>query len=177
MGLEFVMKAGLVVSAIVGSFLGYLTGGGFLFKLFGYYIFLPLGVLCLVYYLFFKRHDRKREKPGNRRVAKSLVIAVFLLVTLLSGEGIFRFRSCEVESFVRETIPLLDAHKDKFGEYPSKLQEVTDRKLPYYFRDRRPFDQPYSSNGEGFTFSYVPPDAMMGELMLTSSDRRWSRAD
>ena len=42
MGLKFVVTAWPVVSAIVGSFLSYLTGGGLLFKLFVYYIFLFL---------------------------------------------------------------------------------------------------------------------------------------
>lgn len=63
-------------------------------------------------------------------MGKFLVIAAFLLATLFSSGGIFRYRRYEVERFVRETILILDAHKDKFGEYPSKLQEVTDRKPP-----------------------------------------------
>ena len=45
------MKPGLIVSAIIGIFLGYLTGGSFLVKLVGYFVFLPLGGLSLVFYL------------------------------------------------------------------------------------------------------------------------------
>lgn len=174
------MKPGLIVSAIVGIFLGYLTGGSFLVKLVGYFVFLPLGGLSLVLYLFAILYDRKqgRTKDSDRPVVPtSLLIAAFFLSAFLAGEGIFRYRRYEVESFVKETIPLLDAYKDEFGEYPSKLQEVTDRRFPHYFRDRRLFDQPYFSDGGGFTFSYMPPDAMISGLMLTSSDRRWSRAD
>ena len=174
------MKSGLIVAALLGSLLGYFAGGGFFHVIIGYYLFLPLGGLCLLFYFLGTLEDRKQEKrknPEGKAVAKSLLIAAFVLSVVLTGEGISNYRRYDVENFVEETIPLLDAYREEFGRYPSKLQEVTDRELPYYFQNRRPFDPPYSSGASGFTFSYMPPDHMISGLMLTSSNRQWSRAD
>ena len=43
------MKSGLIVAALLGSLLGYFAGGGFFHVIIGYYLFLPLGGLCLLF--------------------------------------------------------------------------------------------------------------------------------
>ncbi len=177
------MKAEVLISTAVGGFLGYLMalgGGGFPSGIVGHYVFLPLGGVALVFYLLAKLGDRNQREPKGfcgAGVVGSLVIAAFFISAVLVYEAIFRYRRYDVENFVEETIPLLDAYREEFGRYPSTLQEVTDRELPYYFQNRRPFDPPYSSGASGFTFSYMPPDHMISGLMLTSSNRQWSRAD
>jgi len=110
----------------------------------------------------------------NGSVVRIAACVLAILGFTLGGMAIFHYREAEVRSFVDEALPLLDTHKKEHGYFPKEIREVTDRNLPFHFRD---FRRGYSSDGATFTFYYENLDSIMGGLMLTNSHRTWSVAD
>ena len=160
----------------IGIAIGVVTGGGFIHLLISYaigvFFVLPALVVLVFAFAFVGRKDRVQLMDGfGRALARFVSVA---LGFVLGGVAIFQCGEVEVRSFVDEVLPLLDEHKKEFGRFPKDIGEVTDRSLPYCFRDA---DRGYRSDGATFTFYYENPDSIMGGLMLTDSHRSWSVAD
>jgi hypothetical protein len=160
----------------IGSVFGALIGGGFIHTIIARLLFVLVAAPALIF-LTVTGIARLRQRDQPRVVSGFMVGCAALAAAILGfmggGAAMFHYRESEVRQFVEQVLPLLDAHKKKSGAYPRSLEEVTDKSLPHYMKGR----DCYTSNGATFTFYYVSPDGMISGLMLTDSDRKWSRAD
>ncbi len=170
-------KLALLVLALgVGGVFGALMGGGFIHTIIARFLCIwiaaPAVILLTVSGIKRLRHrDQPRAMSGFMVGYTALALATLGFTG--GGMAIFHYRESEVRRFVKQVLPLVDAHKKLAGTYPRNLEEVTDQSLPYYLRGRGR----YTSDGTTFTFYYENPDSIMGGLMLTDSHRTWSRAD
>ena len=160
----------------IGAAIGALIGGGFIHTIIAQFlcIWVAAPALILLAITGIERL-RRRDQPRAMRGFMMGCVAIALGILGFTGGGAsaFHYRESEMRSFVTQVLPLLDAHKEKSGSYPRNLEEVTDKRLPYYLkRSGR-----YTSDGATFTFYYENPDSMISGLMLSDSHRTWSRAD
>ena len=166
----------LAFSLGIGSAIGALMGGGFihtiLYRFLCMFIAAPSLIMLTLTGIQRLRHRDQSSVMGGFAVGCA-ALAIAILGFTGGGAAMFHYRESEVRQFVEQVLPLLDAHKKKSGAYPRSLEEVTDKRLPHYMKGR----DCYTSNGATFTFYYVSPDEMNSGLMLTDSDRKWSRAD
>lgn len=165
---------------LLGVIAGWSFANSIVGKLIAYYLLLPFGAICGIFSIlaFFGDREKGREKNSSSDDLRMPVLIGILAISFVLGrEGVSRFRTYEVRNFVEKTVPLLDAYKSKHGVFPPDLDEVTNRDLPYYFRNEKPSYQPYRSDGRGFTFYYETSESIMGGLMLSSSHRSWSVVD
>jgi hypothetical protein len=168
--------APIALSLGVGGALGMLMGGGFIHTILSRFLCLFIAAPALIM-LILTVIDRLRRRDRPTVMSEFAVSCATVAVAILGftggGAAMHRYRESEVRQFVDQVLPLLDAHKKKSGIYPRSLREVTDKRLPRYMDER----DCYTSTGASFTFYYDSPDEMISGLMLTASDRRWSRAD
>lgn len=160
----------------IGAVLGTLMGGGFIHTIIARFLCIwiaaPAVILLIVTAIVrMRHHDQPRCMNGFMMGCAAIALAILGFTG--GGAAVFQYRESEVKSFVTGVLPLLDAHKKKTGFYPRQLEEVTDKRLPYYLNKCGR----YTSDGNTFTFYYENPDSMISGLMLTDSNRNWSRAD
>jgi hypothetical protein len=165
---------GLAIGA--GAALGALMGGGFIHTIIARFLCIWIAVPALILLaiggiLRFLHRDQPQAMSGF--MVGCAAIALSISGFTGTGAAAFHYRESEVRGFVTQVLPLLDAHKKKTGSYPLHLEEVTDKRLPYYLKG----SGRYTSDGTSFTFYYENPDSIMAGLMLTDSHRRWSIAD
>ena len=168
--------APIVCGIVIGAALGALMGGGFIHTIIAQFLCLwiaaPALILLAITGIERLRHrDRPRATSGSIIACAAVALSIFGFTG--GGAAAFHYRESEMRGFVTQVLPLIDAHKQKTGLYPLKLQEVTDKKLPYHLRG----SGRYTSDGTSFTFYYTNAGSIMSGLMLTDSHRRWSRAD
>jgi len=168
--------------AYAGSFLGLgiligsFSGGGMLHAIIALFFVLFVGFpLLIILCLDLVDCWRKRDQVSFAEMLFSARLGILLVVLGFSvgGLAILHYRKAEMERFVEEILPALDAHEKEFGRYPKDLREVSDAARPYYFREGRSF----WSDGVSFHFYYEPPGSFMGGLMLSDDHRTWSVAD
>jgi hypothetical protein len=151
-------------------------GGGFIHTIISQFLCIWIAAPALIL-LTIAGIERLRHRDRPRATSGFMIgcATVAFSISGFTGGGAaaFHYRESEVTSFVTQVLPLIDAHKQKTGSYPLKIQEVTDQRLPYHLRG----SGRYTSDGTSFTFYYENADSIMSGLMLTDAHRRWSRAD
>ena len=160
----------------LGALAGAWMGGGVFHHLFSFALGVLIGVpvaIALIFVLIVRRKPDNSDRVCDGLATAAVSYLVFAGLFCASGRYVFERREAEVRSYVGAVIPMLDAYKQKHGRYPESIDGITDRKLPYYFRQK----QAYSSNGDSFTFYYETPDSIMGGMTITDQDRSWSIAD
>jgi hypothetical protein len=168
--------APIVCGIVIGAALGALMGGGFIHTIIAQFLCIWIAAPALIL-LAIAGIERLRHRDRPRATSGFMIGCAAVALTILgftaAGAAAFHYRESEVRDFVKQVLPLLDEHKKQTGSYPLQLQEVTDKGLPYHFKE----SGRYTSDGTSFTFYYENADSIMSGLLLTDSHRRWSRAD
>lgn len=167
----------LTGALLFGSLFGAGLGGGFIHSVIamflGVFVFIPAAAaLAIGLIAGFRKNERPKAVSGFSVLCVACLLGVMAFT--FAGTALLKYRENDVRFFVRETLPLLDGYQAQHGRYPARLEEVTERKIPYYFRVRR---GGYTSDGKTFSFYYESPDQMISGLMLSNHHRTWVRAD